>query len=93
MYLPTILAAVFACLFSFAAGVSAAGDRGSAGPPVLSALAILIACGLFASAYGDQKRRNGLKEATVQCRTGECPYRLTVNPDSTREWTIRKSVK
>lgn len=41
-------------------------------------------------AYGEQRESEGMKNATVQCQTEDCPYYLKTQDDSTRQWVPRK---
>jgi len=54
-----------------------------------SSIGFLLILGLLVSIHGQQSHEDGMKDATIKCRTSECPYKLKTLADSTRIWTKR----
>lgn len=47
---------------------------------------LLIAIASSADLKGNQRYEDGLREASIQCTTSECPYQLRRQSDSSEVW-------
>lgn len=55
-------------------------------PLALATAVFFVLAGSFLYEHG---KKDGLRQATIECKTDKCPYALRENADSTRQWTRR----
>lgn len=77
---------------SWASGVNARSTEDKTGAWLIAFIIFIFS---FAAAlrYAIEQRDIGRKEATIACKTGECPYELVTEDDSTRAWVPRSNGK
>lgn len=79
--------AIVSVLLAFLAGVTlASGDMEATALAAALSLVCLSGCVIKTFEYGNSQNKIGRRTATIKCKTGDCPYRLKTNADSTRGW-------